>query len=233
MVKIDLNCDLGESFGAYTIGMDDKVIPLISSCNIACGYHASDPLVMQKTVAMAAGVSPAEAAAYVTYQLGALYAFAKAAGVPLQHVKPHGALYNMAGKDYKLALAIAKAVQAFDPSLILMGLAGSESVRAAQDIGLPVAREVFADRAYMPDGSLVPRSREGAVIHDEKVAISRVVRMVKEHKVTAIDGTDIEIVPDSICVHGDNEKALTFVTQIRSALAAEGAEIAPLAEFVK
>ena len=245
MVKIDLNCDLGESFGAYTIGMDDKVIPLISSCNIACGYHASDPLVMQKTVAMAAGagigigahpgypdlmgfgrrnmtVSPAEAAAYVTYQLGALYAFAKAAGVPLQHVKPHGALYNMAGKDYKLALAIAKAVQAFDPSLILMGLAGSESVRAAQDIGLPVAREVFADRAYMPDGSLVPRSREGAVIHDEKVAISRVVRMVKEHKVTAIDGTDIEIVPDSICVHGDNEKALTFVTQIRSALAAEG-----------
>ena len=178
-------------------------------------------------------VSPAEAAAYITYQLGALYAFAKSAGVPLQHVKPHGALYNMAGKDYKLALAIAKAVQAFDPSLILMGLAGSESVKAAQDIGLPVAREVFADRAYMPDGSLVPRSREGAVIHDEEVAISRVVRMVKEHKVTAIDGTEIEIVPDSICVHGDNEKALTFVTQIRSALAAEGVEIAPLSEVVK
>ena len=256
MAKIDLNCDLGESFGAYTMGMDDKVIPLISSCNIACGYHASDPLVMQKTVAMAAQagigigahpgfpdlmgfgrrnmtVSPAEAAADITYQLGALYAFAKSAGVPLQHVKPHGALYNMAGKDYKLALAIAKAVQAFDPSLILMGLAGSESVKAAQDIGLPVAREVFADRAYMPDGSLVPRSREGAVIHDEEVAISRVVRMVKEHKVTAIDGTEIEIVPDSICVHGDNEKALTFVTQIRSALAAEGVEIAPLSEVVK
>ena len=256
MAKIDLNCDLGESFGAYTMGMDDKVIPLISSCNIACGYHASDPLVMQKTVAMTAQagigigahpgfpdlmgfgrrnmtVSPAEAAAYITYQLGALYAFAKSAGVPLQHVKPHGALYNMAGKDYKLALAIAKAVQAFDPSLILMGLAGSESVKAAQDIGLPVAREVFADRAYMPDGSLVPRSREGAVIHDEEVAISRVVRMVKEHKVTAIDGTEIEIVPDSICVHGDNEKALTFVTQIRSALAAEGVEIAPLSEVVK
>ena len=169
MAKIDLNCDLGESFGAYTMGMDDKVIPLISSCNIACGYHASDPLVMQKTVAMAAQagigigahpgfpdlmgfgrrnmtVSPAEAAAYITYQLGALYAFAKSAGVPLQHVKPHGALYNMAGKDYKLALAIAKAVQAFDPSLILMGLAGSESVKAAQDIGLPVAREVHAER---------------------------------------------------------------------------------------
>ena len=255
MAKIDLNCDLGESFGAYTMGMDDKVIPLISSCNIACGYHSSDPLVMKKTVAMAkeAGigigahpgypdlmgfgrrnmnVSPAEAAAYVTYQLGALYAFAKSAGVRLQHVKPHGALYNMAGKNYDLALAIAKAVQAFDPSLILMGLSGSESVKAAQDIGLPVAREVFADRAYMPDGSLVPRTREGAVIHDEELAMRRVIRMVKEHKVTAIDGADIEIVPDSICVHGDNEKALTFVTQIRSALEAEGVEVAPLKEVV-
>lgn len=256
MTKIDLNCDLGESFGAYTIGMDEKVIPLISSCNIACGFHASDPEVMQKTVRMAkeAGigigahpgypdlmgfgrremkVSPAEAGAYITYQLGALYAFAKSAGVRIQHVKPHGAFYNTAGKDYTLALAIAKAVQAFDPELILLGLAGSQSIKAAQDIGLPAASEVFADRAYMPDGSLMPRSREGAVIHDEAEAIRRVVRMVKEHKVTACDGTDIEIVPDSICVHGDNEKALTFVTQIRAALEAEGAVIAPLAEIVK
>ena len=251
MVKIDLNCDLGESFGAYTIGMDDKVIPLISSCNIACGYHASDPLVMKKTVEMAAkagigigahpgfpdlmgfgrrnmNISPAEASAYVTYQLGALYAFARSAGVKLQHVKPHGALYNMAGKNYDLALAIAKAVQSFDPSLILMGLAGSQSVKAAQDIGLPVANEVFADRAYMPDGSLMPRTMEGAVIHDERLAISRVVRMVMEHKVTACDGTDIEIIPDSVCVHGDNVKALAFVTEIRKALEAEGVTIAPL-----
>ena len=251
MAKIDLNCDLGESFGAYTIGMDDKVIPLISSCNIACGYHASDPLVMKKTVALAGqagigigahpgfpdlmgfgrrnmNVSPDEAAAYVTYQLGALHAFARSAGYSLQHVKPHGALYNMAGKDYKLALAIAKAVQKFDPSLILMGLAGSESIRAARDIGLTAASEVFADRAYMPDGSLVPRSREGAVIHDEEEAIRRVVRMVKEHRVRAIDGTDIEIVPDSVCVHGDNVKALTFVTRIRAALEAKGVDIAPL-----
>ena len=255
MVKIDLNCDLGESFGAYTLGMDDKVIPLISSCNIACGYHASDPVVMEKTVAMAkeAGigigahpgypdlmgfgrrnmnVSPAEAGAYITYQLGALYGFAKSAGVKIQHVKPHGALYNMAGKDYRLALAIAKAVQAFDPELILLGLSGSESVRAAQDIGLPVAREVFADRAYMPDGSLMPRNMEGAVIHDEELAIRRVIRMVKEHKVTAADGNDIEIVPDSICVHGDNTKALEFVTSIRAALEAEGIAVAPLKEIV-
>ena len=134
----------------------------------------------------------------------------------------------MAGKDYKLALAIAEAVQDFDPSLILMGLAGSQSVKAAQDIGLPVANEVFADRAYMPDGSLMPRTMEGAVIHDEKLAISRVVCMVMEHKVTACDGTDIEIIPDSVCVHGDNVKALAFVTEIRKALEAEGVTIAPL-----
>ena len=255
MLKVDLNCDLGESFGAYTIGMDEKVIPLISSCNIACGYHASDPLVMEKTVAMACGagigigahpgfpdlmgfgrrnlnVSPAEAGAYVTYQLGALHAFAKAAGVRVSHVKPHGALYNMAAKDYALALAIAKAVKAFDPSLILLGLSGSESVRAAEDIGLPAAREVFADRAYMPDGSLMPRTREGAVLHDEDEAIRRTVRMVKEHRVTACDGQDIEISPDSICVHGDNVKALAFVTQIRRALEEEGVKIAPLAEII-
>ena len=255
MSKIDLNCDLGESFGAYTIGMDVDVIPLISSCNIACGYHASDPLVMRRTISLAkeAGigigahpgypdlmgfgrrnlnVSPEEAAAYVTYQLGALYAFAKSAGAQIRHVKPHGALYNMAGKDFSLALAIAKAVKAFDPSLILLGLSGSESIRAAQEIGLPYAREVFADRAYMPDGSLMPRNREGAVIHDENEAILRVIRMVKEHTATACDANDIEIVPDSICVHGNNIKALTFVTQIRSTLEAEGIQIAPLSEII-
>ena len=253
MAKIDLNCDLGESFGAYTIGMDEKVIPLISSCNIACGFHASDPVVMKKTIQLAkeAGIgigahpgypdlmgfgrrnmniSPEEAGAYITYQLGALYGFARSAGVRIQHVKPHGALYNMAAKDYKLALAIAKAVQAFDPDLILLGLSGSQSVKAARDIGLRAAQEVFADRAYMPDGSLLPRSMEGAVIHDEALAISRVVRMVKEHKVTASDGVDIEIIPDSICVHGDNVSALAFVTQIREALEADNIEIAPLSE---
>lgn len=255
MAMIDLNCDLGESFGAYTIGMDDRVIPLISSCNIACGFHASDPEVMLKTVNMAVeagigigahpgypdlmgfgrrnmSVSPSAAGAYITYQLGALYAFAKSAGAKIRHVKPHGAFYNMAGKDYALALAIARAVKAFDPDLILMGLSGSESIRAAQDIGLRTANEVFADRAYMPDGSLMPRSMEGSVIHDEKEAIRRVIRMVKEHKITACDGSDIEIHPDSVCVHGDNVKALDFVTQIRSALEAEGIKIAPLSEFI-
>lgn len=255
MPMVDLNCDLGESYGAYKIGMDEEVIPLISSCNVACGFHASDPMVMKKTIELAKQakigigahpgypdlmgfgrrnmtVSPAEAQSYITYQLGALYGFVKSAGVTLQHVKPHGAFYNMAGKDYQLALAIATAVKAFDPNLILLGLSGSESIRAAQDIGLPVAREVFADRAYMPDGSLMPRNKEGAVIHDEKEAIRRVIRMVKEHRVTACDGQDIEIIPDSICVHGDNEKALVFVTQIRKALEEEGITVAPLSEVV-
>ncbi|MDO4490923.1 MAG: 5-oxoprolinase subunit PxpA [Lachnospiraceae bacterium] len=256
MVKIDLNSDIGESFGRYTLGMDDQIIPLISSCNIACGYHAADPMVMDKTVKLAkeAGiaigahpgypdlmgfgrrnmvVTPEEGAAYVTYQLGALYGFAKKHGMKIQHVKPHGALYNMAGKDYELALAIAKAIQAFDPELICLALAGSQSVKAARDIGLPVAQEVFADRAYMPDGSLVPRSRPDSMITDEKLAIERVVRMVKEHKVTAVDGQDIEIIPDSICVHGDNAKALAFVSEIRSTLESEGVVIASIEDVLK
>ena len=255
MPKIDLNCDLGESFGTYKLGMDDKVIPLISSCNIACGFHASDPAVMKKTVAMAkeAGigigahpgfpdlmgfgrrnmkVTPSEAAEYITYQLGALYGFAKSAGVAIQHVKPHGALYNMAGADYDLALAIAKAIQDFDPEIILLGLSGSQSIKAAQDIGLPCAKEVFADRGYMPDGSLMPRSLEGAVIKDENEAIERVLRMVLENKITACDGNDIDIIPESVCVHGDNEKALEFVSKIRAALEKEGIEICPMADVI-
>lgn len=256
MIQVDLNSDIGESFGRYTLGMDSEIISLISSCNVACGYHASDPVVMEQTVklAKAAGaaigahpgypdlmgfgrrnmaVPPAEAANYVTYQIGALYAFAKANGMALQHVKPHGALYNTSGKDYKLALAIAQAIQAFDPELICLALAGSESVKAAKDIGLPVAQEAYADRAYMPDGSLVPRSRPDAMITDENEAIERVVRMVKEHRVRAVNGEDIEIIPDSICVHGDNQKALAFVSRIRSAFEAEGIVIAPLREVIK
>ena len=256
MMKVDLNSDIGESFGRYTLGMDREIIARISSCNVACGYHAGDPMVMDQTVKLAKeanaaigahpgypdlmgfgrrnmAVPPAETANYVTYQIGALSAFAKANGMTLQHVKPHGAMYNMAGKDYALALAISKAIQDFDPSLICLALAGSESVRAARDIGLPVAQEAYADRAYMPDGSLVPRSRPDSMITDEEEAIRRVVRMVTEHRVTAVTGEDIEIVPDSICVHGDNQKALAFVSRIRSALEAEGVVIAPLSEVLR
>ena len=248
MPSIDLNCDLGESFGAYTIGMDAQVIPYVTSANVACGFHAGDAVVMERTVALckASGaavgahpglpdlqgfgrrvmkISPAEAGAFVTYQVGALKAFCDAAGVPLHHVKPHGALYNMAGRDRELADAIARAVQSAAPGAVLLALSGSEMVRAAQAIGLPVASEVFADRGYRPDGSLVPRGTPGAMIEDEDEAITRVIRMVTEGKVTANDGTDIAIQADSACVHGDGPKALAFVEKIGAALQAAGVEL--------
>ncbi len=249
MAKIDLNCDLGESFGAYTIGMDAQVIPYINSANIACGLHAGDPMVMAHTVEMCKeyGVAvgahpgypdlqgfgrhpmqmpPAEVKASVQYQIGALRAFCDAYGVPLHHVKPHGALYNMAARDRVLADAIAAAVKESAPGVVLLGLSGSEMLRAAEAIGLPCASEVFADRGYRPDGSLVPRGTPGAMIEDEDEAIARVVRMVREGKVQAFDGTDISIRPDSVCVHGDGPKALAFVQKISAALAAEGIEAA-------
>ena len=254
-MKVDLNCDLGESFGNYTIGLDDQLLPYITSANVACGYHASDPLVMTKTAAMCAAsgvaigahpgfpdlmgfgrrnmaVTPEEAKAYMLYQLGALDAFCRISGVKLAHVKPHGALYNMAGKDYALARAIAEAIAAFDDSLILLALSGSEMLRAAADVGIRAAREVFADRAYNEDGSLVARSKPGAVIKDENEAINRVVRMLKEGKVQAITGADIPITADSICVHGDNEHALAFVKTIRARLEAEVVEVVPLARVI-
>ena len=255
MYKVDLNSDLGESFGRYTLGMDADILQLVSSANVACGYHASDPLVMNKTIAMAkeAGVrvgahpgfpdlmgfgrrnmdvSPAEAKAYTLYQLGALDAFCKAHGVKMQHVKPHGAMYNMAGKDYALSKAICEAIYEYDKDLIVMALSGGELVHAAEDMGLKVAREVFADRAYEEDGSLVNRRKEGAMITDENEAIARVVRMIKEQKVTAITGKDIPIKADSVCVHGDGVKALAFVKKIRETLTAEGIEIVPLADIL-
>lgn len=256
MYRVDLNSDLGESFGRYTIGMDDRVIPLITSANVACGYHASDPMVMEKTVRIAKesgvrvgahpgfpdlmgfgrramSVSPEEAKAYTTYQLGALEAFCREHEVKLQHVKPHGAMYNMAAKDYALAKAICEAIKVYDDSLIVMALSGGEMIRAAKDLGLRTALEVFADRAYEEDGSLVDRRKEGAMITDENLAIERVVRMVKEQKVTAITGKDIPIQADSVCVHGDGEKALAFVAKIRERLAEEGIEICPLEKIVE
>ena len=256
MYKIDLNSDLGESFGAYKLGMDNAIIPLVSSANVACGFHAGDPLVMDKTVALckASGsaigahpgypdlvgfgrrnvaASPAEVKAMVTYQIGALDAFCKAAGIRLQHVKPHGAMYNMAAKDAELAKAICQAIFEYDKELILMGLAGSQMLVQAKAMGLKCAAEVFADRAYEEDGTLVARSKPGAMIHDEEEAVRRVVRMIKEGKVTAITGKDIAITADSVCVHGDSEQALAFVQKLREAFAAEGIKIVPLTEIVK
>ena len=252
---MDLNCDLGESFGNYKIGGDDKIIPFISSANVACGFHAGDPVVIKKTIETAKknnigiGAHPGfldlmgfgrremkisidEAKAYVLYQLGALGAFCKSEGVKLQHVKPHGALYNMAAKDYNLSKAICEAIADFDSSLIILGLSGSETLRAAKDLGLKYASEVFADRAYEEDGSLVARSKEGAMIHDENEAIERVVKMIKKQKITSITGKEIPIKADSICVHGDGEKALLFVRRIREKLENEGIIIQKLSEII-
>ena len=255
MYKVDLNSDLGESFGAYTIGMDEAVIAHISSANVACGYHAGDPLVMDKTVAAAkaAGVavgahpghpdligfgrrnmacSPKEVKAFIKYQMGAIQAFCTAHGVKLQHVKPHGALYNQAAKDMELSMAIAEAIAEVDKDVILMGLAGSCMLEAGKKCGLRVASEVFADRAYQADGSLVPRSKPGAVIHDKDEAIARTIRMVTEGKVTAITGEEVSIDAHSICVHGDNPSAVEFVKNIRAKLEEQGVTIAPISEIV-
>lgn len=241
MFQIDLNCDLGESFGNYKIGLDEEVIPFITSANIACGFHASDPMVMKKTVSLAKqykiniGAHPGfpdllgfgrrnmvlseqEAKSYMTYQIGALYGFCQSEQVALTHVKPHGALYNMAAKDKKLAIALCEAIHSFDPQLPILALSGSLMVEAAKEVGIPVIQEVFADRAYEDDGTLVARAKEGSMIKDESEAIRRVIRMVKEKKVTSINGTDIPIQADSVCVHGDGEKALLFVKQIKKAL---------------
>ncbi len=256
MFSIDLNSDLGESFGAYKIGKDNEVIPLISSANVACGFHAGDPNVMSKTVALCKNngiaigahpgfqdlqgfgrrnmnVSPDEVKAMIIYQVGALDAFCKAAGAKLSHVKPHGALYNMAAKDERLARAICEGVYEFDSSLILLGLSGSLMLREAEKIGLRCAAEVFADRAYEDDGTLVARTKPGAMITDEDKAVERVIKMIKEHKVETISGKTIELCPHSVCVHGDSEKAVVFTQKIRDSLNAEGIEIKPLEQLVE
>jgi len=228
--------------------MDSEIIGYVSSANIGCGWHGGDPLVMDSTVKLckengvAVGahpgfydlmgfgrrnmsVSPKEAKAYLKYQLGALWAFGVSNGINIQHVKPHGALYNMAAVDIELARALAEAVYEVDSILIFLGLANSCMITAANACGLATASEVFADRAYNPDGTLVARSKPGAVIHDTGLCIARVIRMVKENKVEAITGDDVNLKPDSICVHGDTPKAVEFVKAIRKAFAGQGIEV--------
>lgn len=254
MISIDLNCDLGEGFGAWEMGSDEAIMPLVSSVNIATGWHAGDPVIMAKTV-KAAGmlklgigahpgfpdlmgfgrrqihVSPEEAKAYVLYQIGALNAFVKAEGLKLQHVKPHGALYNMAAKDLKLAEAIAEAVALIDEDLILMGLANSQMAAAALNIGIPFASEVFADRRYQDDGQLMPRGQMGAVIESDEESLKQVLQMVCRGQVTAASGKVIALDADSLCVHGDNPHALSVIKSIRLALQTEGAKIQSLRPF--
>lgn len=255
MFRVDLNSDLGESFGAYTIGMDSEVLKYVTSANVACGWHAGDPLIMDKTVKMAAeagaavgahpgfpdllgfgrrniAVTPEEAKAYVKYQLGALSAFTRSRGVKLQHFKAHGALYNMAAVDAALAQAICEGACEVEPDIVFLGLANSKMIEAAGHLGMRVASEVFADRAYADDGTLVSRKLPGSIIHDRDIAIARVVRMVREGVVESINGREIPIKADSVCVHGDNPKALEFVRSIRDALAAEDIAVVNLDAIV-
>lgn len=241
MLKVDLNSDLGESFGSYKMGNDEAILEKVTSANIACGFHAGDPNVMRKTVQLALArncavgahpglpdlvgfgrrkidVTPDEVYAMVLYQVGALSAFVQAEGGSLQHVKAHGALYNMAAVNSSLAEALAEAVYHFNPDLVLMGLAGSEMIKAAEKRGLRTASEVFADRSYQEDGTLTPRSKPGAMIVDEAQAITQVLQMVKEGTVQTLSGKVIPVKADSVCVHGDGAQALLFTEKIRIAL---------------
>ena len=246
---------MGESFGPWRMGADEQVMAHISSANIACGAHAGDPVVMRQSVrfAKAAGVAVgahpgfadlqgfgrremtvdlAEVEASVIAQVGALSAIAKAEGVSLQHVKPHGALYNMAARDRALADAIARAVAAVDARLILFGLPNSPMLDAGRAAGLRVAAEGFADRAYEPDGALVPRSRPGAVVHDIDSVVARAVRMAIAGVVLTPDGGEVALHVNTICVHGDTPGAPELARRIRAALRSEGAEVAPIGDWL-
>lgn len=246
--RIDLNADVGESFGVYRLGQDPVLLPAITSANIACGYHAGDPGIMRATIALArahgvavgahpgfadlAGfgrrelrASPQEVEDLVLYQIGALSAMARAAGLRLQHVKPHGALFNMAARDRAVADAIARATAAFDDTLILFGLPGSALVDAGQRAGLRTASEAFADRAYLRDGTLVPRGEPGAVIHDAEAVVARAVAMVRQRSVLATDGTRVPIEVDTLCVHGDTPGAAELAQRVRGALLEAGIDV--------
>jgi UPF0271 protein len=248
MPRIDLNADVGESFGAYTSGDDQTLLPLVTSASVAAGFHAGDPSVLRRTIRLAAShgvavgahpgfpdlvgfgrremqVSAAEAEDFVLYQIAAVAGVAAAAGIRIQHVKPHGALYNMAVKNTALAEAIARAVAAFDKELIVFGLPGSELLLAAQRLGLRTAAEAFADRAYEADGSLRARTRPNAVIHDPSLVAARAVRMVTERVVEAVDGTVVHLGADTLCVHGDTRDAALLAGSLRRGLEAAHVDI--------
>ena len=256
--RIDLNSDVGESFGAYKLGLDEEVIPHITSANIACGFHAGDPGVMRRTVSLAkqhgvaVGAHPGfpdlvgfgrrnidatleEIQDYVVYQTGALQAFARSQGMRLQHVKAHGSLYNMAAANPKIWEAMAEAVAKVDPELILVVLATSNRVSlldTGKRVGLRFAFEAFPDRAYKSNGSLAPRREKGAVMEDHELVAKRALKMVLEGKVIATDGTEIELKAETLCVHGDNPAAVQMVKKIREEFKDAGVEVTPMKNFV-
>lgn len=257
-VQIDLNSDVGESFGTYKLGLDEEVIPHITSANIACGFHGGDPEVMRRTVGLAkkfgveVGAHPGfpdlmgfgrrnmdatleEIQDDVVYQIGALQAFARAQGMKLQHVKPHGALYNMAAANPKIWDAIAEAVVKVDQELILVALASASRdvlTETGKRHGIRFAFEAFPDRAYTKDGSLAPRREKGSVIHDHERVAQRALKMALEGRVIATDGTVIELKADTLCVHGDNPAAVQVVKKIRESFTASGVEVTPMKNFI-
>lgn len=251
-MQIDLNCDVGEGFGAYSLGDDAEILKHVTSANIACGFHAGDPATMRRTVrlAMELGVaigahpglpdlvgfgrrnmhvSPRDTHDMVLYQMGALAAFARAEGGVLKHVKPHGALYNMAAVNLEMARAIALAVAQFDPALVLVGLAGSALIRAGRDCGLRVAQEAFVDRTYEADGTLTPRSTEGAVISDAAAALEQCRSIILQTQVRSRPDTVVHLQADTLCIHGDSPHAAALALAVRSGLEADGIEIRPIA----
>lgn len=251
--KIDFNCDMGESFGSYKLGYDEEVIKYITSANIACGFHAGDPMWMRRTVRLAEehgvaigahpsypdlqgfgrrnmAVTPEEAKNDLIYQIGALRAFTRAK--KLQHVKPHGALYNMATDGGDLARAICEAVLEADPEMILVVLAGTPWVAIAEEMGLRVAREAFADRALNPDGTLVPRSQPGSVIHNLDEVVERSIKIITEGKSTTITGQEIPIRADTLCLHGDTPGAVALAAALRAGLEAAGVQIVSMSHLL-
>ncbi len=254
-MNVDINCDMGESFGVYRLGFDEEMMSHITSANIACGFHAGDPIVMERTIALAKnhGVSvgahpgfpdlvgfgrrnmeltPQEVRNDIIYQTGALAAFAQIDGLSLQHVKPHGQLYNLAAKDESMTKAICDAISALGKNLILVALSGSQMAEIATKSGLKVAREAFADRAYHRDGSLVSRKKEGSVIHDPERVAERVVRMIQEGKVQSIEGDLIDLEVDTICVHGDTPGAVQLARTIRRKLQEAAISVIPMGKFL-
>jgi len=245
MQTIDLNCDMGEAFGNYQMPNDEKLMDYITSANIACGFHAGDYGVMQQTVELAVRkgiaigahpglpdlqgfgrremkISPAEAYQITMYQIGALQGFVKAAHGRLNHVKPHGALYNMAAKDAALARAIVQAIKDFDPTIILYALSGSKMITAAEEAGITTAAEVFADRSYQDDGSLIPRNQHNAVLNSEVDVKEQLLLMVKHGIVRTVNGKNVPLLAATVCLHGDGEHALSFAKMVSGALKNEG-----------
>jgi UPF0271 protein len=250
--NVDLNSDLGEGYGRWTLGDDAALLDVVTSANVACGFHAGDPATIDRTVRTAvergvrvgaqvsypdlAGfgrremdVAPDDLTADVLYQLGALEAFARAAGSRVRYVKPHGALYNRIARDPVQAAAVVEAIRRYDPSLPLLTLPGSAAMAAAREAGVAAVAEGFADRAYTAEGRLVSRREPGAVLHDPERVATRAVRMATEHRVESVDGGQVAVQVRSLCVHGDTPGAVDLARRVRAALEEAGVTLEPFA----